>query len=394
MTKMTWRGIAAGLAVSTALVSGPLAAQDFEWPRLLVIGTPSTSTGSFASTNGWAPVLQQETGMVVRVVPTGSEPERYKRLVEREDIQISSVSASEMRFQIQGITGYAAVPAKSMRMIWHHNDTPWGFVTSGNSDVQGLEDLKNGGVRFAQAASSPAMTEAVKVGIPAYLGMSPEEAEQTIEYIPTSSYGENCKSVVEGKADIAYCSPISSVLSEMEAAPGSIRWLPMPADNPGWDAYLDINPMLVPSEISVGVSTAKGVPGATSNFVYAVTTDTDADFVYNMAKWFDTSYANYSKTHMLAARMSRELWRGYLDRTPMPVHEGTVRYLKEIGIWTEADDEWNQEAIEKMDAWIAARDAALKEAREAGVELNFENEEYLAILEKHTKDLAGFRSRL
>ncbi|WP_375691172.1 TAXI family TRAP transporter solute-binding subunit [Pseudooceanicola sp. LIPI14-2-Ac024] len=390
----SWRRVAPVVAVMAGLAAGSVTAQEYQWPRLLVIGTPSTSTGSFASTNGWAPVLQQETGMVVRVVPTGAEPERYNRLTIREDIQISSVSASEMRFQIQGITGYAAMPAKSMRMIWHHNDTPWGFVTGGKSGVEALEDLKNGGLRMAQAASSPAMTEAVTVGIPAYLGMSPEDAQSKIDYVPTSSYGENCKSVVEGKADIAYCSPISSVLSEMEAAPGSIRWLAMPADNPGWDAYLDINPMLVPSEMTVGVSTAKGVPGATSNFVYAVATDTDADFVYNLAKWFDESFDNYAKTHMLAARMSRDLWRGYLDRTPMPVHEGTVRYLKEIGVWTDADDEWNEAAVAKMDAWIAARDAALKEAQEQGVELNFENPEYLAILDKHTKDLEGFRSRL
>lgn len=388
-----WRSVASAVALATAL-AGTAVADDYKWPRLLVIGTPSTSTGSFASTNGWAPVLQQETGMTVRVVPTGSEPERYNRLTNREDIQISSVSASEMRFQIQGISAYASVPARSMRMIWHHNDTPWSFVTSGKSEVQALEDLENGGLRFAQAASSPAMTEAVKVGIPAYLGMSQADVDSKITYIPTSSYGENCKSVVEGKADIAYCSPISSVLSEMEAAPGSIRWLPMPADNPGWDAYLDINPMLVPSVMSVGVSTAKGVAGATSNFVYAVPTGADADFVYHMSKWFDESYDNYAKTHMLAARMSRELWRGYLDRTPMPVHEGTVKYLKEIGIWTEADDAWNAEAAEKMDAWIAARDAALKEARDAGVEIQFENPDYLAILEKHTKDLTGFRSRL
>ncbi|OWU82362.1 hypothetical protein ATO6_22250 [Oceanicola sp. 22II-s10i] len=394
MKKTNWRGLASGFAVAAALVAGSASAQDYKWPRLLVIGTPSTSTGSFASTNGWGPVLQQETGMTVRIVPTGSEPERYNRLVNREDIQISSVSASEMRFQIEGILAYASVPAKSMRMIWHHNDTPWGFVTSGKGDVQALEDLKKGGLRFAQAASSPAMTEAVKVGIPAYLGMTQEEVDSKITYIPTSSYGENCKSVVEGKADIAYCSPISSVLSEMEAAPGSIRWLPMPADNPGWDAYLNINPMLVPSEMTVGVSTAKGVPGATSNFVYTVPTSADADFVYHMAKWFDTSFDNYAKTHMLAARMSRDLWRGYLDRTPMPVHEGTVRYLKEIGIWTDADDEWNQAAAEKMDAWIAARDAALKEARDNGVEIQFENPDYLAIVEKHTKDLEGFRSRL
>ena len=71
--------------------------------------------------------------------------------------------------------------------------------------------------------------------------------------------------------------------------------------------------------------------GVTSNFVYSVPADADAEFVYNMAKWLNESHDAYKGTHPLAARMSLELFRGYLDRTPLPVHEGTVRYLREIG---------------------------------------------------------------
>ena len=61
-------GVATLLATAMSLaVGGSVSAQEYEWPRLLVIGTAGTSSGSFASTNGWAPILQKKKGAVVRV---------------------------------------------------------------------------------------------------------------------------------------------------------------------------------------------------------------------------------------------------------------------------------------------------------------------------------------
>lgn len=398
MTKNTlWNTAGAVFSIAALALGGASVAQgaDYEWPRLLVVATPGTSSASFASTNGWAPVMQKSGGSVVRVVPEDSETMRYRRLTERRDIAVSSVSAAEMRFQVEGIGGYATAKAVPQRILWHHNDTPWGYVVSGDSDLKTIEDIAKGGVRIAKGVYSPPMVTAVAKALPAFVGLTPEQAEEKLSYVPASSYAENCRSVVEGKADVAYCSPISSVLSEMEGAPGGIRWLSLDSDNKaGWNNYLQYRPMLIPTKIDLGVPTARGVDGATSNFLYAVPADADADFAYHMAKWFHQSYDAYKGTHPMAARMSLELFRGYLDRTSLPIHEGTVKYLREIGAWTEQDDAWNDAAIARMDRWVAARNAAIAEAREKGVEIQFQNEAFLDILRTHTKGLEGFRSRL
>ncbi|MBM1690505.1 TAXI family TRAP transporter solute-binding subunit [Sulfitobacter geojensis] len=378
------------LGLSTASM-----AQDYEWPRLLVIGTPGTSSGSFASTNGWGPALQKETGTTVRIVPEDSEPMRFKRLTDREDIAISSLSASEMAIQTEGVGGYASAKPMPQRILWHHNDTPWGFVTAGDSDLKSLADIGKGGVRITSGVFSPAIVTAITKALPAFAGLTPEEAAEKITFVPASSYGENCRSVVEGKSDLAYCSPISSVLSEMEGAPGSIRWLEMdPENKAGWDGYLAHRPMTIPTKISLGVKTAQGVNSMTSNFVYAVPATAEVDFAYNMAKWIHESHDAYKGSHALAARMSVDLFRGYLDNNPMPIHEGTVKYLREIGQWTDEDDVWNNAAIELMDKWVEARRAGMKDAMEQGIEINFENEAFLELMAKHTEGLPAFRSRL
>ena len=259
-------------AVLAATGAGVAHATEFKWPRLLVIGTPGTNSGSFASTNGWAPILQKEVGTTIRVVPEDNEPMRYRRLTDRKDIAITSVSAAEMRFQIQGIGGYAATAPSAQRLLWHHNDTPWGWVVSGDSKIKSMDDLKQGGVRVAQGVFSPPMTFTVTKALPAYLGMNEEEAQKKLTYVPASSYAENCRAVVEGKADVTYCASTSSITSEIEGSPGGIRWLPMPAsETAAWARYLEHRPMLVPAPIEIGVSTARGVPSAVSNFVYAVT---------------------------------------------------------------------------------------------------------------------------
>lgn len=370
-------------------------ADDDSMPNLLVIGTPGTSSGSFASTNGWGPTLQKDLGINVRVVPEDSEVQRHRRLTERRDLALSSVSAAELRFQIQGIGHYATMTPVPQRVIWHHNDTPWGFVVSGDSDLHSMDDLKQGGLRVAQGQFSPPMIAAVRDGLPAYLGMTPEEGAANFQFVPASSYVENCRTVVEGRADVAYCATVSSVMAEMEGAPGGIRWLPMDLDNTeAWAGFLEHRPMVVPGTITMGVSSSKGIDGLASNFLYSAPADVDEEFAYRMAKWFHQSFDEYKGSHPLSTRMSLEVFREYLDRSPLPVHEGTVRYLKEINVWTAEDEGWNQEAIKKMDSWMAAREAALAEAQSRGIKPNANNDQFMAIVKKHTQGLEGFRTRL
>lgn len=396
--KNQWRRVYTAASITAALTLGSASvahASDFDWPRMLIVGTTSTATGGFASSNAWAPIMQKQTDMAVRIIPEDSEFIRNQRLTVDKNIHISSVSVAETRLQTEGYGAYAGTKPVPQRILWHHNDTPWGLVVAGDSELKTVDDLKKGGVRMSDGIWTSAMTTTARKSIPAYLGLSEDEAQETISYVPAGSYAENCRSVVEGKVDVAWCATISGLLSEMEGAPGGIRWLPMDSGNSeAWDRFLNHSSMVVPTEISIGVSSAHGVDGATSNFVYSAPADMDTDLAYNLAKWFHESYDDYKGTHPLAARMSLEQFRNYLDRSPLPVHEGTVKYLREIGAWTEEDDIWNQQAIAKMDRWMEARKAARAEALENRVKMSFDNQEYLDILAKHTKGLETFRSRL
>ena len=371
-------------------------ADDYEWPQTIAIGTPGTASGSFASTNGWAPRLQSSTGATVRVVPEDSEPTRFRRLTERQEFDLVSTAMAEARFQTEGVNQYAEMPPAPQEIVWHHNDTPWAFIVRGDSDIESIDDLRREGVRVSVSTQAPPMMQAVQEALPAYLGMTPEEAAEMWDFVPAGSYGQNCRSVTEGRADVTWCATISAVISEMDGHPEGIRFLDQPLeDEEAWARWLEVRPTHVPAEIEMGAASgAVGTHGLVSNFYYWTRPDVDEEFVYNMAKWFHENFDDYKDTHALAPRMSLELFMEFLERSPMPVHEGTVKYLREIGEWTDEHEERNQEARGNMERWVEARKNAMAEALEHGIQPNNDDEDFMEILQEHTEGLPTLRTRL
>ncbi|MBN1663938.1 MAG: TAXI family TRAP transporter solute-binding subunit [Deltaproteobacteria bacterium] len=396
MKKSAIAAVVIGLCVMTVWAfSSVFAAQPFKWPPLVRIATPGTQSAAFASTNGWGPKFGEAMGTQVRIIPVDSEVGRYVRFTEGKEFELDTVSIADTSYAIQGMIGYADKRAYPVRAAWHHNDTPWAFVVRGDSKFKTIQDLKQKGVRVAVAIGQPPMVVAIKEALPAFLGWTKEEAEKNWTFVPASSYAENCRTVTDGKADVAYVATISSVTFEMEAHPAKIRWLALPLkDKAAWKRWLQVRPTSIPTTMDFGVPSSKGVDSLASNFIYWTRADVDQEMVYQMAKWFHQQYDNYKDTHNLCTRMSVKHFRSYLDYAFLPVAEGTVRYLKEIKQWTAADDKWNAEAIALMDRWVKARNAALDEAKAKGVKIDWQDKDYLAILAKHTKDIPVFMARL
>ncbi len=293
---------------------------------------------------------------------------------------------------LRGDIGFAERRAYPLRTVWLANDTPWAFVVRGDSKFKTIYDLKQKDVRMAIFAGNPPMVMFAQEALPAFLGWTKEEAVKNWTFVPTSSYAENCRSVTDGKADVSWVSPASAIAFEMEAHPAKIRWLEMPLkDKEGWKRTLKVRPTTVPSKLSFGAPSAIGVEAVTSTFLYWAPADTDQEMIYQITKWLHQNHDNYKETHPLNKRMEIKHFRDYLNYQFFPVADGTVRYLKEIGQWSAADDKWNNEAIALMDRWVKARNAALDEAKAKGVKIHRDNTEYMAIMEKHTKDIPTFR---
>jgi TRAP-type uncharacterized transport system substrate-binding protein len=258
-----------------------------------------------------------------------------------------------------------------------------------------IYDMKQKGIRVALSTQSAAMTIAMQEALPAFLGWTQEEAKRNWIYVPVGSYAENCRSVTEGKTDVAYVSPMSSVTYEMEAHPKKIRWLSMPlTDKEAWKRWLKIRPTSIPTTLDWGVPSALGVDALSSNYLYWSRPDLSQEMFYRLAKWFNESFESYKTVHATVGRMSLQQFRNYLNYSPFPISEGTVKYLKEIGQWKAADDKWNGEANKLMNQWVKARNAALDDAKAKGVKVDWKSKEYLNLLNKYTAGIPPFTARV
>ena len=360
---------------------------EFEWPSSLAISTTGLGTGGYTLATAVAPVMEKLLGIKVRVTPEEVEVARWQKFYSGEfDIDVKSSPAVEQA--LVGGDEYAGVDRVQARILWMHNDLPWGFVVLKDSDVKTIYDIKGKRVPIPMHAVS--MRHRV-LGVLDGLGL----AEGDYKPVEISGYSECVRSIVEGKTDVTVGSPISAVTYEIEGNPRGIRWLDLPFDDKQlWDGILKYGPTNVPSLIGTGVETARGIQGFISPMMYLVLEDTDQELVYNLAKWFDENHDAYKDTHALALRMHADVFRSFLDFNFLPVAEGTIRYLKEIGQWTAEDDKWNMEAIELNTKYVEAYQAAVTEAKAKGIAVDAANEEWINLWDSHKEGLPRFRSRI
>jgi len=377
-----------------------LAAPAWKWPGELLIGTPAVGSGSHASTSGWGAIMEKMTGMKVRVIPEGSEGARMRRLIAGE-IHLSSASMTEPCVYTEGLEGFLELPKGDMRILWHHNDTPWGWAVRGDSELKTIYDIKKfleagKKVRVAVNTSSSSMIIWSEKTIPAFLGiLGKEELMKNYVLVPLGSYPANVKSIAEGKADVAMIAAISSVTYEIEAHPKGLRWLDKPAaDKKGWAEVIKLRPTAVPSKLGLGVKSAHGREGWVSNFLYWGMAQTDPELAYQLVKWLHQNFAAYKDAHDLCARMTVDLFRDYLNFSPMPIHDGAIRYLREIGKWTAKDDVWNEEAKKLLGRYIDAWKVGTAQAREKKIKIAFDNKEWESLWNSYTKDIPRFKVRL
>lgn len=350
--------------------------EKWQWPKGIVIGTPAVGTASHAQTVALAPLLEKATGMTVRVIPEDVEAVRFKRFGEGE-FDIIAMSISELDYAVAGIGGYSDKPKFAVRALWHQNDTPWGFAVLGDSPLNSIYDIKNKpGIKIGNNNASPAMTDTVKLGLTAFLGIT----EKDITIVPFGGYTESVRSISEGKAEVALIAPTSAVTYEIAGSPQGIKYLDMPlTDKEGWKRFLAVRPTAIPAELTWGVKAALGHFGYTSNYIYWVREDTDPQLVYNLAKWLDENYNSYKDAHEACARMDMKTWRAFLNYNPAPVASGTVKYMKEVNQWTAKDDIWNKTADEVVDKYIKAWKDATAEAASKSVKVSSEDKSWLAI---------------
>lgn len=355
--------------VTSALLGGPLTqpADAEGLPKTMTWTAYDVGSAGYAEASAIADAMGKDYGTKVRIMPSGSSIGRLLPMTKERALY--GYLGNEAYFASEGIYDFATMQwgPQDLRTLLGRPSS-FGIPTAKDAGIRKLADLR--GKRVAFVAGNPSVN--VKGdALLAFAGLTRDD----VQAIMFPTYKAAMESMVKNEADAVFTTTTPSQLYELESSPRGIYWIPIPADDKaGWDKLDKVVPFFKPYKETAGA----GIPAGSSIDVVAyrypvLTTyaSTSADEVYEMVKAIDKTYPQYKSATAVMPR-----WDIKLSGTPpvdTPFHDGAIRYLKEIGVWTGEFQAWNDRLLKRQAKLQAAWKVALGEAKQQNVaEADFE----------------------
>lgn len=221
-----------------------------------------------------------------------------------------------------------------------------GLASAKDANIFTPKDLK--GKRVGYVKGSPS----VNVKTDAYLafaGMTRDDVE--VVWLSNSSSGSK-EGLINNQIDAVTYTTNSPAMKEVELSARGLRWVEFPPDDKdGWARLQAIMPAITPRRDINGEAMSPEHPVDIMGWKYpqiACYDTRDPDEVYAFIKALDTSFDLYKNAHPDI----ENLHISKAGHTPadVPFHDGAVRYLKEKGVWTDEDQDWQDKRIARISA--------------------------------------------
>jgi len=361
----------------------------YEWPKQMTFLTMGAQTGSYASAISWAAPMENDTGMKIRLVSDDSVIMRNKWIRNGEFDMASEIVPYEM---LEAVEEWATTDNGPYMpgLVWASSVGTMGFAVRADSGIKTPYDIKPG-MKMIYMSFAPAGKHMLD-GIIAWAGLTKDD----VEWVPASTVALNTQFLIDGKGDVAFGMPMSPTWYEAEAAPHGLSWIEQDAvnDPEGAERFLEHMHTLGFGEAMHGCPTALGKPLMLSYNYYYTRMDRNPELIYNIVKWWDENFDLFKDAYWSNMFMTVEDTMRQAEMLYIPVHEGTVRYLKEKGLWTDDHELRRQYNIDVINQWIYAYEAAKNMADQRGIEIDPANEDWVKLWHTVRDELAPARYQL
>jgi len=355
---------------------------EFEWPEIIYFAASGSS--GMAKYVSWTSHLENNVGVKVRVIPEANGVNRGF-MVKQRQMLIMAAGKSAFRNTMEALEEFAVKEGGPFqaRMVWVHALANSGMFVRADSEIQDIYDLKPG-VRFSVWADRASVLRVPK----AILDWAQVPHDQAV-FVNSGSYEGAVRAVMDGRADVFWGFPTSPVIFEASSAPHGIRYIDMngEADPEGAIRFRETSPMYVFGPINTGVPEARGVWGTQGYTLEITSAESDSELIYNLAKWLHESFDLYAGAYDTNRYMSLEHVEIAASQSYMPLHEGLVRYLKELGIWTEAHETRQQENIALFTRYVEAYEEAQRMALDRDLAISPLNQDWIDLWEDQKRKL-------
>jgi len=315
-------------------------------PKTMVWSTYGLAASSYGEASAFAEALMHNYNMRVRLKPSGTAIGRLLPL-KKKKVSIAFLG-SESFFASEGIYDFAAKSwgPQNLRVIMARPNT-FGIAVAANTNIHKIEDLK--GKKIAYVTANPSVNVKVEAII-SFADLSWDDVTKVIY----PAFSPTIKALQTGKVDAAGAVPTGPAVYELASSKKGIRWLNMPKDNTeGWKKLQNVIPFMHPQIENLGAGLSEDNTVELGGYRYPTLTvyaDASEEIIYNFIKAIDLTYDSFKNITPVMYKWSLKLAIG----TPVdaPIHNGTIKYLKEKNLWSKEDEKWNNKRIKRLDTLI------------------------------------------
>ncbi len=353
MPRQTLKVLATAGALLSTVAAGNVHAVGSELPRTILWSAYPTGTTAYTQAVAIGSVLQNEYGVNLRAIPGRNDVARLTPLL-RNRANFAATGTSDVVYAQEGIFDFGAQgwgPQAFRMTLWNVADScGYTLAAAGDAGIEEAADLR--GKRVVYVQGSPSLNLATQALL-SYANLTWDDVRQ----IDVGGYPAGIEAVVSGRADVFGTSCHSPVLLRVENAPRGVRLVQFPHDDQeAVDRMLSTLPWYRPhvTEKGPGIPEGRHHEGFTTAYPSLITTaEQDAGMVYAMTKVIIEHHDDYKDAAPAAEGWVLE--RQAIEDSVIPFHEGTIRYFREAGVWTEAAEARQQANLERQqvlqDAW-------------------------------------------
>jgi len=357
------------LILTAALVFSSLSsalAASKNLPKIIGVTSYGVRSAGYAAAVAIGNAVKKQVGISFKVRPGASNMARVLPIVTGR-AQIGLAGSAGAFCAAFGVYPFHApeMGPQPIRVVWS-GPLPTGFAVHKSSGIKTIADLR--GKRVAKIPGAVAL-DMQSHALLLHGGLTWDDVIPVV----CSGYVGAMKALLEGSVDTAMVMRTASIAYEIEAKRGGILHLPSSDDPKIIKKSLMLAPWATPGYHKYGAGIEYDKPETWEKawnwpYPFVSTADRDPELIYVLTKGMAEGYKDFSKATDEMKHWNLEYTLDY-KLLGYPYHEGTVRYFKEIGVWTPEMEKWQKKMVTMEEARIAAWPNGLAAAKKSGIDI-------------------------
>ncbi|MCC6471437.1 MAG: TAXI family TRAP transporter solute-binding subunit [Alphaproteobacteria bacterium] len=352
--------LAASIALAVLLSPAVALAQSgpIKLPETLAWTAYDVGSGGYNQAVAIGNALKNKLGVNLRVLPGKNDISRTLPVREGK-VQFSANGvggaylAQEAVFEF-GAKDWGPQPVRSLML--NNSDALLTIVTAKDANIKTMADLK--GKRVAWVVGAPSLNQNI-TALLAFASLTWKDVTR----VDFPGFGQAMDGIIANQVDAAFSSTISGQAYKIAASPRGIQYPTVPhADKAGWARLNKTAPFFIPFMGTEGADMSKDKPVEAATYPYPVLMAYDSvppDLAYNMTRAMVELFNDYKD-----GAPGNNGWA--LDRQRfdwvVPLHDGAIKYFKEIGKWSDALQKHNDGLVKRQQVLAAAWGETTKSA--------------------------------